>query len=139
MYWLYWNLLYRNSTAFRIIKQLSQNSLEFNLESELVLFDCININKYLELDNSENSKKTILNYLQVLYASAYNYSNSIYNIAEMIKKIYNNVQNKDETQQEDVNEEIKNYLQVLENIREMLKKITMKQIDSLISRNFRDH
>ena len=105
-----------------LIKQLSENSLEFNFKSELVLFNCININKYLELDNSENSKKTILNYLQVLYASAYNYSNSIYNIAEMIKKIYNNVQNKDETQQEDVNEEIKNYLQVLENIREMSEK-----------------
>ena len=69
-----------------LVKQLSSNSLDFDLKEELVLFDCLNINKYLEFDNSENCKKTILNYLQVLYAASYNYNNSIYNIAEMIKK-----------------------------------------------------
>ena len=49
------------------------------------------------------------------------YKNSIY-IWQMIKKIYNNVQNKDENNQEDANEEIKNYLNVLENIRQMSEK-----------------
>ena len=53
----------------------------------------------------------------------------------MIKKIYNNVQNNDENQQEDVNEEIKNCLHVLENIREMLKN-NSDSTDSLPSRSF---
>ena len=32
-----------------LVKQLSSNSLDFNLESELILFNCINISKYLKL------------------------------------------------------------------------------------------